>query len=183
MIIEYLTTQKDAVNDERAMFTVDTTGPVDVALYGPGGVLVSYLRNGAGNKHFQPDDNVRLLSFGIVLPYQFSFSTRAARISGFWVDELGFIGGHYGPIVELTGGAPGRIEVPFDGAEFPLDVTIPHQSTGKKVAFVFLPVEPGVGGAWELTRISMINAPVSLNTIVLRATIFAKVVHTLAMVA
>lgn len=170
MIIEYLTQQNTLAGDERHFFVVNKAVP-EVPLNPPG--IPGTLRNGAGLQWFQPDDHARLLSIGLGLPYSFTISTRNPRVRMFWADFLGA----GGAIVELTGTGNPAIELPWDGAEFPLDVAIQYKSPGQRVCFSAL---SAVGA--DTTSVSMSNAPGLLNGLTLRAWFFVKVVHTLPMV-
>lgn len=171
MIIEYI---QQSIAAEQPTFTVDTTpGVVDVVLNqtaSPG-----YLRNGAGYRLFDSDDNVRVLSLGFVLPYSFSLSVKGPIALPVWTDDIVNV-----PIKEFTGSiSSSTILLPYDGAEFPVDITIQHQSPGKKVAYYIS--YPAGGGTNN--RVSVVNAPSSLNGVTLRGWFFWKVAHTLAMVA
>jgi len=173
MIIEYLTQQNTALGDERLLFVVDATGAVLEVPLLPPVAAQPILRNGRGKGGFSGDDNFRLLSIGLFLPYQFTLSTRSIRLASYWVDSVGTVGG----IIELSGVSAGvaDIEIPYEGAEFPLDVEIAHKSTGKTVNYCFYTPTPGVG--IQDTRISMVNVPIVFNGLTIRASIFAKVMH------
>jgi hypothetical protein len=178
-IIEYLTQQETAVGDDRASFTVNNAVPRVQIIPG---IAAGYLRSSLGFRYFAPDDNVRLLSLGIFLPYSFTLATRGARLEAYWDSSRPASG----VIDELTGPnalSIGSVEVPFDGAEFPLDVVIAHKDSGYKVAFrfTFIPV-PGVPDT--ATYVSMANVPAIIpNGTVLYPSVFVKVLHTLTMVA
>jgi hypothetical protein len=172
MIVEYLT-QFDfgAGSDERPKFTVNNL-LTEVALVAEvTGPKPGTLRNGKRYRLFQANDNVRLLSIGLVLPYSYTISTYAPEFAMTWQSQPGVIG----PIYELTGdniGAPSTV-IPFDGAEFPVDITIAHKSPGIACSFVINPV---------VCYVSMVNSPTALNGTVLHGWFFVKLVHSLPMV-
>jgi hypothetical protein len=173
MIIEYITNQLASV-EERFPFVVDVNA-VDVQLTTNFPAIIPKLRNGNGDAYFQQKDAVRLLSIGLFLPYQFGLSTKSAYIECKWQDTITFNG-----IKELTGSfsATGYV-IPYDNTEFGVDVLVEYPSAESKYCWVIYPVDLGS----TRVRISMINAPASLDGTTQYASIFAKVAHTLPMVA
>lgn len=172
MIVEYLT-QFDfgEGSDERPKFTVNNLLTEVAMVPSVTGAIPGTLRNGKRYRLFQANDNVRLLSIGLVLPYSYTISSNAPEFSMIWRSQPGVIG----PIYELTGdnvGAPSTV-IPFDGAEFPVDITIAHKSPGIACSFVINPI---------ICNVSMVNSPTALNGATLRAWFFVKLVHSLPMV-
>ena len=189
MILEYLCQQDMTLlagADERPYFAPDSTAlevPLLPAVNAPGNPS-NYLRNGQSFRYFDYDDNVRVLSIGIVFPYSYSISSNWIAARPIWKDDkliptIGSVGEFTGDFTNIT-----LVRMPYDGAEFPVDVTIPHKSPGQKVAFSMWPEAfPSASAIY----VSMINAPSKLDFAVTRSNLHAwffwKVAHTLPMVA
>jgi hypothetical protein len=181
MIVEYICQTNNTFFggvEERPYFIPDSTAK-EVQLLSLTGIPTEtgFLRNGRGYRYFQPDDNIRILSIGLVLPYSYSISSNPINIIPFWKDSANASGF----VEEFTGDASSLgATIPYDGAEFPVDVTVKYKSTKKNVAF-------GVGINTLAPKISMINAPASLDYTVthnyLYGWFFWKVIHTLPMVS
>ena len=168
MIVEYIL-QSNLNAGEQPTFTVNTSAAeVDLV----NSVNPGYLRNGTGYKFFSANDNIRVLSLGLVFPQSFTLSTQCPRVLPSWSDSLAA----FGAVKEFTGSDNGGyLYLPYDGAEFPVDVTIAHKSPGNKVAYA-ITYPAGL-------KVSCVNAPSILNGAALTGWFFWKVVHTLPMVA
>jgi hypothetical protein len=191
MIVEYLTQQNMTAFpggvDERPYFAPDSTALevplLPAAAGGPPFDPKNYLRNGLSYRYFDANDNIRVLSIGIVFPYAYSISTNYIAAFPVWKDnQLIPVAGN---VWEFTGDPAGTslVRLPYDGAEFPVDVTIAHKSPGHGVAFTMI----AATAAPNIPMVSMINAPLKLDKAVthsdLHAWFFWKIVHTLPMIA
>ena len=181
MIVEYIT-QQDMTPaggaEERPYFNADSTA-LEVNLQNSAGTTRGTLRNGNGFRYFVPKESIRVLSFGIVFPYSYSLSSSIVRLSFTWVDSA--LGAN--PVYEFTGNiVSGLVGLPYDGAEFPVDVTIPFPPLAGTNNLSFV---AGLGSGYA--KVSMINAPSKLDFAVTGKSLFAwvfwKVAHSLPMVA
>ena len=146
------------------------TAALDVPVSAPGAFPVGLLSNGGGESKFQPKDNFRILSCGIVLPYQFGCSTNLPNVNFSWRDSTAAVG------FLFVGSTIGSLYLPMEDFETALDVyqLYPVGAAGTYIQLV-LTVN-------SITRVSMINAPASLNGLSLPVIGFAKIEHNLPLV-
>lgn len=133
--------------------------------------------NGVGYYKFSPRDNIRILSFWLVLPYHFVLANEGAGIAPLgggatlaWT-RYGSVSGS--AMIPEFGGVNSGIYAPEANTETALDVYVPW---------------PGAAAdAWTALRmsqtfqqvISMIGTPAALNGLVFYPTPFCKVLHTI----
>lgn len=180
-IIEYICTQGETVTplEERQTFTVDLT-KLDVPINAPAGnagKLRGEIIGGApiGAEWFSANDNVQILGLAVTLPYQFTLSTNAVKVVLGWFDQ----DGANGPVTQVGGG--GEIWVPTENVDFGFNVFVPAPSPGKSWYFLAL-LNGSIDPAQQL-RISMINAPSSLDGLTLPVTVLLKVLHNIPLKA
>lgn len=172
-IIDVLTTQ----GSNQATFTVNTAvtdvpinaSPIEYDLLGA--PEIGFYR------FFQPDDSIRILSLGVILPYHFVLSTRPIYLQITYQASGGISGG-----VFPNGG---YICTPFENYELACDVFFDYPVSGKQVKYTVHIVD-GTGSITDpakIMRVSMIGVPASLNGQTLPITVFIKVLHTLQMIS
>ena len=166
-------------------FTVDNmaASPPSVPLYdascsGPP-ANTPVLFNAVGNCRFQPKDIIRLLSFGVILPYQFTLGAMEAFLELKWWNTSGLV------TVPVAGfGSNGFISLPFENSEFSVDMLLEWPNLlagtggGASISARVIPVH----GSSFPVDVSMVGVPSSLNGLVLPVLPFFKVLHNLSMV-
>lgn len=182
-IIEVLNVQGVADEEERQSFTVDTAAVTfEVPLSAPPSPVGGYgavLRGGnttggsRGTFVFSPNDNFNIIGIGLYLPFQFTFGSQSCVVEMSWLDDLGA----FGPVTEF--GDQGRMIIPFENFEFPVNVNVPHKSPGQLVAYFMTVGYPVQYRPEHECRVSMVNVPSSLNTESFFVSPFVRVLHNL----
>jgi hypothetical protein len=133
---------------------------------------------------FRPNDNLLLLSGGVIYPYNYSPSIEPPSVfyEYYALHVIGAIAAS-GPIAQITG-AGGDLEFPSSNYELSTNIFIPWP------AAALIGPPPGVAvdklllrGRITGGRVSMIASPAALDTSTQVPIPFVKVLHTLPMVA
>jgi hypothetical protein len=180
-IVEVLTQQNVAGGDERYSFTVNTAVASVGLAAGPALPRLRSANNPAlGDRYpnFTAQDNIRLLSCGLWLPYSFALSVVPVRVLLYWVDPLGLtMLPVLGPDATNT-----ALWVPDAGYELALDRYSAYPAAiGPTAGLVAFLMDPGAAAADQL-GISQLNTPAILNATVQRVVFWVKVMHSLSMV-
>lgn len=163
--------------DEAATFTVNTAvDNVPVTTETADGILSL-----AGNfTKFAWKENFNVLSIGVLLPFGFEFyeykNSGSNKYRPPYVDMELLKGSDKTPF----GIIPSRVNIPFENYEMNLgSFIIPPDAIGESYHFAaHLPTT-----ANEILLISMVNVPAAFNAKVFHCPIFAKIEHTLILVA
>lgn len=148
-------------------FTVDT-GEFDVALSESTNGLYAYAIGSDAKKLFANNDNATILEIGVTLPYQFCGGSEPFSFGLTWSDQG-----------DTSSETIGEWWLPQDSLSMDL-----RDSNGQGL----WTRNPRAGGSWitqsklnarAIGRVSMINAPESLNGQVLEAVVWVKVQHLL----
>jgi hypothetical protein len=188
MIIDFLSTQTEALEDDRQYFTVNTAvTEVYLDSLNPcldQGRLRSAKQSalpfsdlsGRGLRYFQPGDNLIILSGGAILPHGFSCGTKQFRGEIFVTDNASVI--HNIPGVSNDG----AIHLPFENYE--LSINAFYKCLSKmSLAFVLNTIDAGTLN-YNAGTVSMVNCPSAFTTgNKLPVTAFLKVQHSLPMIA
>jgi hypothetical protein len=165
-LLDILTGQDNTPNggiDERQNFTVDTTGPLDVAINGPYAYPVGTLRPGNMLDFYIPlNEPIIVQSIGISMPYQFGMSNQSFNV------ELYANGNANVPLFATSI----FVEMPFVNYEMAIGVFVPFPATMTQKYRILMFVDPASA------KVSMVNAPAALNAATLPITCFAKISHT-----
>jgi len=181
--IEVLTHQVDAVaGDERYSFVVNTA-VADVTLTAPVAVfpVLRAANDPAAGKfpYFQRRDNIRVLSVGLFLPYQFTVSTQCVHVDLSWEDVAGNLYPVFTDFANQSG-----LWVPWENYEMQVDRFAPFPTTAATKCRLLGILKDGASGpANDRLRVSMLNVPAALNGTTQYARLFVKVAHTLFMTA
>ena len=173
MIMEILSTGLNLAGppvDERYTFTVP--GVAGTSVNGNVNAQVPYLRNARRYSSFQANDNVKLVSCGIVFPYYFSLAVDPVIIKFSWKNGV-----VESPINQIGGQA--RLILPLDNYEMVTDQFVPF--------LTIPPVPAGTSWAWVarfdvLPVVSVLNCPAILYAATLPITTWVKVEHNLDMI-
>jgi hypothetical protein len=168
--IAYDTTQKFVVNNAAAPPYVNLGAVVNP----PDNKAVLF--NASQQFLFQVRDTLRILSYGVSFPYQFSAALNNLNLQFLWFDPLAHVAF---PVSEL--GAASFLAVPFENCEFAIDVLLSWPIGVDPVHRLCL-VANIYGGNVQPATVSMVGVPSSLNGQTLAVIPFVKVMHNLAMV-
>jgi hypothetical protein len=188
MIIDFLSTQTEALEDDRQYFTVNkAVTEVYLDALDPcldqgrmrsakqSALPFSYL-SGRGLRYFQTGDNIIILSGGIILPHGFCCGTKGFRGEIFLSD----VGSFLFNIPAISN--DGAIYLPFENYEISINAFYKCLS---KLSIAFILNTRDVCTAnYNAGTISMINCPSMFgNGDKLPVTAFLKVQHTMPMIA
>jgi hypothetical protein len=172
----------DAQDAQFFAVNVAATAPPSVPIHAasclgpPANVPILY--NSAGQAIFQPKDAIRVLSFGVVLPYQFTLASMEASVRFRWWN----VAGTSNEVVDGFGPSS-SILLPFENSEISLDVLIGWPDnllgggTGARLSAEIFPV---LGDSFPVD-VSMVGVPASLDTLSLPILPFFKILHNLKM--
>lgn len=155
----------DIVRCEAASFTVDLSGPIDVAVVGNAAAFFEP----TGLSFLQQNDNVILRSMWIVLPYCFCTSQPQFVLQ---------VGGRDNALLQFdlrSFATDDRQFVPVENCETALDVFIPFSESPNGLPWEFF-------GLVDTGRISMQNVPAALDTEELTIYAYLKIAHNLPLI-
>lgn len=161
-LIDVLTTAGNAQT-----VTVNTGGVLEVAVSAPGAFPSGLFKNGGGDSKLQNIDNFRVLSAGLLLPYQLGLSSVVPVVRLLTRDSLGF------QAAFNVGSSSGDLYLPLENFELALDIFQPLQAApGVTYTQLVAAINPAL-------KISMVGVPVALNAQVLPVVVFIKIEHNL----
>jgi hypothetical protein len=162
----------DILRAVAATFTVDTTpGVLEVAIvpsaFPPASLVSQFCPRPGLTPYFDRKDNFIIESLSLVLPHSFCCGSVnwLLRLQG---EDAAF------NIFDLP--VSGYCLLPFENSEIDIGQNIPFNTS-------LFGIKWGIVGSLNRGTVSMVNVPTSLNTVVLNIWAFAKVRHTLPMVA
>jgi hypothetical protein len=157
-------------------FTVDTTGPLSVAVIDAAVPLMTLYSGDASKPTFQRGDNVVMLSFGYFIPdnfisYELSGPTYAVPSWKLYMYKT--VAAASVPLNQF--GVSGTIQSPFPNYEMAMGIfldvnTIAQEAFRLQVAMA------------TNNRISMVGAPAVLNGLVFHVVPFVKILHNFPLV-
>lgn len=151
--------------DQRGTFTVNTAAE-SVPVVNNNSEMITTVTLGGAYKWFQPGDNLKILSFGIVLPDIFKFCQTVANGSFPFVSLSSFDGVTSQGLGQF--GSFGSMPCPVESVEIQVGTFIDA---------------PSLSATWQILshlgsiEVSMVNVPVAYNTKVYTAYPYIKVLH------
>lgn len=160
---EYIDVLTNSANPQ--FLTVDIATLPDVPINPAGAFPDGLLANAFNESKISPKDHFRLLSMGVILPFQLGLSSVMLNVNFSWRDSLGNIG------YFTVGSFIGSMRIPMENYELALDSfqQYPALALGTYIQLKLNAV----------ANVSMVGVPAALDTLVLPVISFIKIQHTL----
>ena len=165
-------------------FTVDVDVLAVNLLATSGQGATALLYNAQGFKRFQANDNLRILSVGIILPEQFTlaktpYTATLGGAMGITVDLKKASSATYRSFPQF--GSLGTLTLPLVDFDFPVDIFIDINAMALSDAFNLRGYMNKIGNVSP--QVSMVNAPAALDATLQTCILYVKVLHNFPMIA